>query len=91
MYWTGQVGGPDGENFSFYLEWVSIEDKFVKQDDGFLIVIKPASGTVKLWVTPETMRSIAEQHEAFRVSVKALRAEIQLRRNRFNSIGTALH
>lgn len=81
MYWSGKVGGPDGENFSFYVEWVSTEDRFSAQGDGFSIVIKPASGPIRIWVTRETMRSLAEHDPSLiRIDVKAMRAEVQLER-----------
>jgi hypothetical protein len=79
MYWTGKVGGPDGEDFSFFVSWVSTQDSFVVHDGGYIIVSRTGSGTHRLWVTQETMESLMEHDPSvLRISLRAITAEPEL-------------
>lgn len=79
MYFTGKEGGPSGDNFSFYAEWVSPEKPFVRQDDGFLIEVTTATGRHQLWVTEETMDELIKHDPSvIRIPLLAASAELQL-------------
>ena len=73
MYWRGKVDGPNGERFSFYASWVSTDDDFEVMDGGYLIVIKPASGKQRVWISAEEMKSL-EHHDPATLRISLLRA-----------------
>ena len=85
MYWRGKVDGPDGEDFSFYVNWVSTEHEFTSIDDGYLIVITPASGPKNVWISAEDMKTLV-RHDPSVLKIPLLRARADGRRAKaFNS------
>lgn len=75
MYCCGQVDGPGGEQFSFYPSWLSAHHNVKAMAGGYLIVIKPASGMTKVWVTEEGIDEIWDE--------LCVRTRVQLRRQNY--------
>jgi len=76
MYWTGKAGGPNGENFSFFVEWVATQNNFAFENNGFLIPLNVPNGNVTVWVTKDTMRSLVEHDPSvLRIILSKIQAE----------------